>query len=68
MRQGTESLTCFCGAGVAKLLSGKAKSNAIPIAAFMIPSHRAGVIEGPRDGATLAQSAWDLNGREIPAE
>src|SRR5215469_17900300 len=36
MRQGAESLTCFCGAGVAKLLSGEAKSNATPNAVFMV--------------------------------
>src|SRR5215471_16076007 len=36
MRQGAESLTCICGAGVAKLMSGEAKSNAIPNPAFMI--------------------------------
>ena len=36
MRQGSELLAGFCGAGAAKLLSGEAKSNAIPNAAFMI--------------------------------
>src|ERR1700730_2807072 len=42
MRQGAESLTCFCGAGVARLLSGEAKSNVSPNTAFMlIPPHRA---------------------------
>src|SRR5215472_2088772 len=44
VRQGTESLTCFSGAGVAKLPSGEAKSTASPNAAFMIPPDRAGVI------------------------
>jgi len=36
MRQGAESLTCICGADVAKLLTVEAKSNAIPNPAFMI--------------------------------